>query len=104
MAGLPPRYWRETKQFARCRDDLTPDTRRWDEVFLGIEFALLTNPEVVSWDVTSTDLRVMSTDTGMTFPDVPALWIYFRIVEDGACCELLYMEPVPEQTDDESAL
>lgn len=97
MAGLPERYWRETEQFARCRDEIAPDTKRWDEVFYGVEFALLTNPEVVSWPIDGTTMRVLSTDTGWGFPAIPAVWIYFRIVEDGACCELLYMEGVPDE-------
>jgi hypothetical protein len=101
MSELPRRFWRETEQFVQCRDEIAPNTRRWDEVFRGIEAALLTNAEAVSWEVTGTDLRVMSTDTRWGFPDVPALWIYFRVVEDGTCCELLYMLEVPADEEDE---
>ena len=100
MASLPSRHWRETAQFEECRDRIVANTRRYDEMFRGVESALLTNPEIVSWEVTGTDLRIMSTDTGWGFPDVPALWIYFRIVDDGTCCELLYMtEAGPGQPD-----
>ena len=89
---LPSRYTREAHSFAQCRDAIEPNTRRFDEFFRGIEFALVTNAEQVSWEVSNTELRVMVTGTDWGFPDIPGLWIYFRIVEDGTCCELVWME------------
>lgn len=62
----------------------------------------MTNAEQVSWEVSNTNLRVMTTDSIWGFPDIPDLWVYFRIVEDNQCCELLWMEVAPSAEDNYS--
>jgi hypothetical protein len=98
--GLPQRYTREADTFQECRERLESSTKRFDEMFRGIEFALVTNAEQVSWEVSNTDLRIMRTDSDWGFEGVEDLWIYFRICENGECCELLWIEIADVEVED----
>ena len=92
MDSGPDRYWRETSEYAARRDEIMQDVARYDEFFLGFEHFFLNDPELLSWEVSGTDLRVMRTNADWGFPGIPDLWIYFRMVEDGKCCELCWIQ------------
>lgn len=83
-------------EYAACRDQIMLDTERYDEFFLGFEHFFLTDQQLVSWEVSETDLRVMRTNADWGFDDIPDLWIYFRIVDDGNCCELCWIQHAEE--------
>jgi hypothetical protein len=59
---------------------LQPDTKHLDEIIDGVTWLISTHPERCA--IVESNLRVAFTDT---FPDAPAMRIFFTITDDNTC-------------------
>lgn len=85
---------RESAAFSRSRQLIEPDAARFDEVFRAYEWAISLDAEafpIVMPGLEGGPIRLLKT---LAFPGVPAISIFFQIVDDD-CCELLWMEHAP---------
>jgi hypothetical protein len=86
MAGSRPRSVVEEPSFAEGRDCLAPDTRRWDEFWFGIEWALCRDP-AVGQQVYGLPIWVMATNPA---PGMPRM--RFIYTADDTVVRLLWIE------------
>lgn len=98
MADQLPKYGlRESDEFQKCVNSLVGGYKRWDDAQLGITWALSYNPHVYPVVQGMQDIRLLKTDVA---GDMPALRIWFRINEPEERVELLFLDAVPDDTDD----
>lgn len=75
--------------YAYALKGLASDIRRLDEVLVGVEWALSTNPEVYDVVKGTVNTRILKTDA---LGGLPPLRVWFRIDEDGNHVHLEYIE------------
>jgi hypothetical protein len=75
MTGRRPRQLVEEGSFVQCRDQLIPDTKRWDEFWRGVEWVLCRDASV-GLQVYDLPVHILTTNPAPGMPRLRVMYLF----------------------------